>query len=68
MQYEYILEQIQLLDQKTQQLIDVIKDERQVAKGNDKQLLSYLSKKVDSAGKSFGLALDRIEEFPINSS
>ena len=54
--------ELHFLDAKLQILIDELVEVRQKAQPGQKQMLSYVSKKVDLAAKSIGLALDKIEE------
>jgi len=57
-----IISELEYLDRRLQLLIDVIAPIRQAAPGNEKQVISYVSKKIDVAGKAIGMALERISE------
>lgn len=60
--YQSTIHELEYLDRRLQALIDVLEPLRQSAPGNIKYKLSYISKKVDLAGKAIGMALDKIDE------
>jgi len=57
-----IINELKYIDRTLQRLIDVLQPIRQNSPGGDKQAVSYVSRKVDLAAKSIGLALEKIEE------
>lgn len=56
----YIKLDLSNIDVEIQRMIDKLKEDRQSAADGDKQLYSYVSKKLDIAGKAIGMALDKI--------
>ena len=57
-----IQHKLQQIDNQLQPLINQLIELRQNCPDGDKQVYSYVSKKVDQAGKAIGMALERIEE------
>lgn len=57
-----IKHRLEKLDIELQSLIDEFIDLRKAAKSEEKQCYSYVSKKVDLAGKAIGMAMDKIDE------
>jgi len=55
------IDKLNMLHDTLQPFIDEVARKRQSA-SSDKYLWSYVSKKIDLAGKAIGLALDKIEE------
>ena len=60
--HQSVLDELEYLDRRLQRLIDVLAPLRQSAPGHVKYKLSYISRKVDLAGKAIGMALDKINE------
>lgn len=59
---QLIKQQILIVDEQLQSMIDRMIELRGAAPKSERYLYSYVSKKIDAAGKSIGLALDKIEE------
>lgn len=56
------IDKLNMLHDTLQPFIDEVAAKRQAATSNQKYLYSYVSKKIDLAGKAIGMALDKIEE------
>ena len=59
---QHVKRKLYNIDMIVQCLIDEMIEIRQSLPMDQKYLYSYVSKKIDAAGKSIGLALDKIEE------
>lgn len=57
-----VIDELKYLDRKLQRLIDMLQPIRQESPLGDKQKVSYVSRKVDVAGKAIGLALEKLNE------
>lgn len=60
--HQSTVNELEYLYRRLQLLIDIMQPMRQSSPGHIKYKLSYISKKIDLAGKAIGMALDKIDE------